>query len=262
MREICFSFKKRLLNFTELLYNLTIKELKVRYKNTILGFLWSLLNPLLLMLVLSVVFSIILKIGIEKYPVFLLCALLPWAFLNNSIAISTTSIVDNANLIKKVPFAREVIPLSVVLANLIHFLLALIVLFVFLLIFKVRLTVFALLMPFVIFTQLLFIIGISFITSALHTYYRDVRYIMEVILLCWFYATPIFYSTSFVPDKMLNIYLLNPMACMVIVYRDILLYGRFPGIKIIMLSTLSAFISLILGLLIFRKYKRNFADII
>lgn len=262
MRGIYFSFKKRLFVFAELLYSLTTKELKVRYKNTILGFLWSLLNPLLLMIVFSVVFSIIFKIGIEKYPVFLLCALFPWSFLNNSVSASTTSIVDNANLIKKVSFAREAIPLSVCLANFVHFLSALIILFIFLLIFRVHLTIFALFIPFFILIQLLFVVGISFMTSALHTRYRDVRYIMEAILLCWFYATPIFYSVSFVPNKLLNIYMLNPMACMVRAYRDILLYSRIPDLKIIAYSILSASISLTVGIFIFRRHKRQFADII
>lgn len=246
--------------FLELLFSLTLKELKVRYKNTVLGFVWSILNPLLLMTILSFVFLVIFKIGIEKYPAFLLCALLPWVFFSNSVFASATSIVDNANLIKKLSFTREAIPLSAILANLVHFLLALIVLFIFLLIFKVRLTIFVLVLPLIILIQLLFIIGISFVASSLYVYYRDVKYIIEAMLLCWFYATPIFYSTSFVPDRLLRFYLLNPMAAIVTAYRDILLYGRLPEVKIIILSILSAAISLCLGTFFFRKFKGNFAD--
>lgn len=252
--------KKTFSSFLELLFSLTLKELKVRYKNTVLGFVWSILNPLLLMTILSFVFLVIFKIGIEKYPAFLLCALLPWAFFSNSVSSSATSIVDNANLIKKLSFTREAIPLSAILANLVHFLLALIVLFVFLVIFKVRLTVFALVLPFIIFIQLLFIIGVSFITSSLHVYYRDVKYIIEAVLLCWFYATPIFYSTTFVPDRLLRFYMLNPMAAIVTAYRDILLYGRLPEVKIIMFGIFWAAISLCFGILFFRKLKGNFAD--
>lgn len=252
--------KKSFSTFIELLFSLTIKELKVRYKNTVLGFVWSLLNPLLLMTILSFVFLVIFEIGIEKYPAFLLCALLPWAFFSNSVFSSATSIVDNANLIKKLSFTREAIPLSAILANLVHFLLALVILFIFLIIFKVRLTVYALVLPFIIFIQLLLIIGVSFIASSLYVYYRDVKYIIEAVLLCWFYATPIFYSTSFVPDRLLRFYMLNPMAAIVTAYRDILLYGRLPEVKIIMFAILSSVVSLAVGVLLFRQYKGNFAD--
>ena len=253
---------KDTLLYRELIYNLTVKELKTRYKTAILGFLWALLNPLLMMVVLTVVFSFLFKIKVDRYPIFLLCALLPWFFFSVSLNTATTSIVDNANLIKKVFFPRQVIPLSIIFVNGFIFLLSLAVLVVFLVIFKVKITASIVLLPVIIFIQLLFVFGISLIASCLHTFFRDVKYIVEALLLCWFYATPIFYPTSLVPDKFHRLYMLNPMASLVSMYRDILLYGRLPSANQFLYVAFFACLLYLIGTCIFKKYEGIFADFI
>lgn len=256
------SYFKHIFSYRELIYNLSIKDLKVRYKTATLGFFWALLNPLIMMIIFSIVFSLFIKIQIEKYPIFLLTALLPWYLLSQSLSISTTSIVDNANLIKKVSFPREIIPISSIIANLTNFLLSLIVLFIFLIIFKVRFTFMILLLPLLVLTQFIFILGISLISCALYTSYRDVKYIVEVLLLSWFYLTPIFYPLNLVPQQYQRIYMLNPMTCIVVMYRDVLLYGNMPNPKVMSYALLISFSLLIIGLIIFKKREAVFADLV
>lgn len=257
-----FHYLKTLFSYRYLLYNLTVKDLKVRYKTAILGFAWVILNPLVLMVILSVVFTMIIKIGIEKFPVFLLCGLLPWTFTSLSLLSVTTSIVDNSNLIKKVAFPRILIPFSTILANMVHFLLSVIVLFIFLALYKVQLTFYAMLFPLIVVIQFFFVAGISLIASVLHTWYRDVKYIIELLLLSWFYFTPIFYSPALVPDKLRKIYMLNPMACIVSMYRDILLYGKNLDLKFFGYTALAAIISFTIGVAAFRKSEKTFADVV
>ena len=187
-----YAFLHQLYFYRELIKTLAAKEVKIKYKSATLGWLWSLLNPLLLMLIFCVVFTYIMKVKIENFPIFLLCALLPWFYLSFSLNAATTSIVDNASLIKKTFFPYEVIPLSIVLANLFNFLISLGLLFLFLFFYRIFPTMGWFYLPLVILFQTLFILGLCLLSAALHTLFRDVKYAVELILLVWFYATPIF----------------------------------------------------------------------
>lgn len=169
--------------FRYFLRNMVVRDLKVRYKGSALGFLWSLMNPLLMMLVLSLVFSVAFKISMPHYPIFLLCGLLPWNFFAVSVSNATGSVVGQAGLLKKVAFPREILPLASILANLVHFGIGLLILFVFLIAFKIPLGLPALALPLVILLQLVFVLGFSLILSALNVFYRDVQQILEVLLL-------------------------------------------------------------------------------
>jgi len=258
---------KELYKCRELIFSLAAKDLKARYKNAVIGFGWTLLNPLALMITFYVIFGLIFPITrVEKYPLFLLCGLLPWTFFTVSLSEATTSIVSNANLIRKTYFPREVIPISVTLAKLINFLLSLIILFVFILIFKIRLSFAILWLPLIILIQLVFTIGLSLIVSSLHVCYRDVRYLMDILLRVWFFATPIIYSLSHVknrlPSKIFPLYLLNPMTGITLAYHNILLYGQGPHLLALTIAAVVSVITLILGFFIFRKYERIFADMV
>lgn len=259
MKRIIKYFKY-ILSYRELIHNLTVKEFKIRYKTAVLGFLWALLNPIIMMLIFAAVFSFFIKLGIENYPIFLLIALLPWYFFSQSLSVATTSMGDNANLIKKVSFPRESIPLSIVLSNLINFLLSLIILFAFMLIFKVKITILAFLLPAVILIQVILVLGVSLIASTLHIFYRDTKYIVELLLLCGFYLTPIFYPLSFVPQKFQKIYLLNPMAGIVTMYRDLLLNGSLPNTAVFVSSIFFSLLLFVIGLVMFRNKEKVFAD--
>ena len=181
-----------LVKYRELVRNLVIRDIKLRYRNSVLGFAWSLGNPLLMMGVYTVLFTILMPNNvIPKFPIFILCALLPWNYFNTTIMGAIDSIVGNAHLIKKVYFPREALPLAIVLANLVNFLLALIVLFAMLFAFRVQLSPWALYLPLIIFIQTIFILGLSLIFATLNVFYRDTKIIMEVGMMAWFFLTPV-----------------------------------------------------------------------
>jgi len=237
------------------------KEVKIKYKSAVLGRLWSLLNPLLLMLVFSFVFTVIMRVEINNFPVFLLCALLPWFYLSFSLNAATTSIVDNASLIKKAYFPNEVIPLSIVVANLLNFFISLVLLFVFLTFYSIYPRLSWLFLPLVILLQSIFVLGLCLLSSALHTMFRDVKYILELILLVWFYATPIFYPLSFVPDNIRPFFLLNPLTIFVNLYREILLQGKMPDAGLLSLAFALSISFYALGMAVFNSKKKYFADV-
>lgn len=260
-----------LIQYRELIWNLVVRDLKVRYKNSFLGILWSLLNPLAMMAVFTVVFTLMMPNNtIRKFPVFVLCALLPWNFFRDSVMVSLGSIVNNSSLIKKVYFPREVLPLSVVVSNLVNFLLALVVLFAMLLAFRVRLTIWALLLPLIILTQLLFVLGLGLMLSTANVFYRDTAMIMDVVMLAWFFVTPIFWDISILPKQRLvlglnlNIhrltYILNPMASLISTYRVILYHGARPALDFFLRTFVTALLTLFIGYMVFLRYSRVFAE--
>ena len=262
---------QELWRYRGLVRNLVVSELKVRYKNSALGFVWSLLNPLGMMVVFTVVFGVLWPNNmIEKYPLFLLCGLLPWNYFANSVNSSTNSIVANANLVKKVYFPREVLPISSVLAQLINFLLAFVVLFAVLLVFRSNLSPWLPLLPFVILIQTLFTLGVALFLSTLNVFYRDTVIILEVVLLAWFFLTPIFYSVEMLPASYdlagltINVrriyYIANPMASLVNMYRDMLYYGYRTDLDFFLRTTITALTVLGFGYWFFIRYSGRFGE--
>jgi len=260
-----------LIRYRELVKNLVLRDLKARYKNSVLGFLWSLLNPLLTMLVFTVVFTFMMPNNrIAKFPVFLLCALLPWNFFQTSLIGCVNSIVGNAALVKKVYFPREVLPLSTVLSNLVNFLLALLVLFAMLFLFRIPLTKWALWLPFVMVTQVIFTLGLGLLLAAANVFYRDTAVIMGVVLQAWFFLTPVFYPIDILPTERyvagvnLNLhrltYILNPMASIVSSYRVILYHGAPPALNFMLRTFATAVAVLLLGYLVFSRYSGAFGE--
>ncbi len=257
--------------YQELIYNLVVRDLKVRYKNSILGVGWSLLNPLLMMVVFTIVFKYLAgQSAYPAFPAFILCALLPWNFFQDSVAGATATIVGNAHLIKKVYFPREVLPIALVLSNLVNFLIALPVYFVLATLMGRPPTLWALLLPLVILVQVAFTIGMAFILSTLNVFYRDTHLILGVVLLAWFFLTPVFYPINQVPEQRvilgvavpLRVWLrrLNPMASIIASYRDILYWGARPGLDFFLRTAVTAFLTLLIGYLIFHHYSPRFAE--
>lgn len=264
-----------LFQYRELIRNLVIRDLKVRYKNSILGVLWSLMNPLLMMIVFTVVFTIMAPIraaSVNSFPVFVLCGLLPWNFFVASIMGSTVSIIGNAALLKKVYFPREVIPISLVLSNLVNFLIALILLFAFIFFFQIQLTIWALFLPLIIFIQIIFTLGIGFFLATANVFYRDTHQIMDVLALAWFFVTPVIYPISILPEQYeltslgitLDVqrlaYILNPMASLIANYRVILVDGSPPALDFLGRTMLTAGVVFILGWSVFYRYSWRFAE--
>lgn len=230
---------RELFEYKYLLKNLVIRDLKVRYKNSFFGVIWSLLHPLLMMIVYTILFTILIpNEGVQKYPIFILVALIPWQFHTGTLNSSAQSITGNAAIIKKVYFPRILLPVATILSNLVNLLLASLILLILLFAFGVGLTIHALWVPLILLTQMVFLLGLSLIVSALQTFYRDTAMILEVGLLAWFFLTPVFYSferfstysevfgVGFNPARIMR--WINPMASIIDGYRTVL-WGTVGG---------------------------------
>ncbi|WP_426350486.1 ABC transporter permease [Alloiococcus sp. CFN-8] len=253
---------KEIIKYKELLQNLTSKELKLKYKNSVLGFFWSFLNPVMMMLVYTFAFKYVLRIDTENFSVVLLAGLLPWTFFQNSVNSATTSIISNANLVKKVYFPREIIPLSLIFSNFVNFLITFIVLFLAIFIFQIKIGAAILLLPVVLVLLLGITIGLSLLLSSLNVIYRDVSHFVEIIFMAWFYLTPVVYSLDLIPDRFRNIILLNPMALVVESIRSVVLYNRIPEPKYFLGMLAYGIILLFIGSKVFRSIEKGFAETI
>lgn len=260
-----------LFHYRELVRHLVARELKARYKGSVLGFLWTLLNPLGMMLVFTFVFTVMLpNTQLPKFPIFFLCGYLPWQFFSNAVMSSMGSVIGNPGLVKKVYFPRAVLPLASVLATLVNFLLALVVLFAMLFVVRSRLSPYIWLLPLVIAVQACFILGIALILSTLSVFYRDTIMIMEVVLQAWFFLTPIFYPIEILPrsfqalgftfDIHRLMYILNPMASLIAAYRDLLYWGYRTNLDFLARTAVTALAVLAMGYLFFLRYSRRFGE--
>jgi ABC-type polysaccharide/polyol phosphate export permease len=244
--------------YRQLIWALALKELKIRYKRSVLGFLWALLNPLLLMVVLSVVFSTIMAANIPHFAIFLLSVLLPWTFFSQSLSYAAESIVGNGDLIKKVRVAKLVFPTAAVVSNMINFLLSMIplVLIVIAMRHPFHLTWLYLPVPLVALT--VFTLGATFFFAAANVYYRDVAHILQVLLNVLFYVTPIIYSIDLIPAKDRWLLKLNPLQYMLNGFRLSVYYGLLPSANSIIACFVCAFGMLAFGFWIFQKHQDEF----
>lgn len=254
---------KELWAYRELLWVLTVRDIKVRYKQTVLGFAWAIIQPVMMMVVFSVFFGQLAKMPSEgiAYPVFVYAALLPWTFFQNSVGNSANSLIGSANLVSKVYFPRLIIPLSAVGAGLIDLLISTGVLFLLMLWygvpFSLNLLAAPILMAGVIFTAL----GVGTFLSALTVAYRDFRYVVPFMLQFWMFATPVVYPASLVPGSWQWVYYLNPMAGLIEGFRSAFLGKPFDFVSLT-LSLAVAIGLFTLGVAYFEKVERRFADII
>jgi ABC-type polysaccharide/polyol phosphate export permease len=249
-REIC--------RHRELIWALSLKDLKIRYKRSVLGFLWALLNPALLMVVLTVVFSTILTWNIPHYAVFLLSVLLPWTFFSQSLSYAAESIVSNGELIKRVSVPKIVFPVAVVVSNMINFLLSIIPLILIVLALGHPLRWTWLYLPVPLIALTIFTLGVTFFFAAANVYYRDVAHILQILLQILFYISPIIFSIDFFPEKYRWLLKLNPLVYFLNGFRMSVYYGQLPRWTSVAASFVCAFISLALGLAVFRKYQNDF----
>ncbi len=240
------------------LKNLVSKDFKVRYRNMSLGIFWALVNPLIMMGVLTFIFTVVFTRGIPNYPLFLLCGLLPYSFFTMAWSSGTTSVVANASLVKQVRFQRELLPISVVLGNALHYALQLVLLLIAIVI-VVGVNMQWLWLPVVLSLQLIFVCGLSLLTSALDVYYRDVRYVVQSFHTVLFWLVPIFYGFGDIRPDLVWLYEMNPVAAVVLVMRRILLYAEPPGATLLKLAVVSI-IAVWVGYTVFARAEDEFSD--
>jgi len=243
-----------------LLSSLVLKDFKVRYRNMSLGALWSLLNPLIMMGVLIFVFTQIFPNAVPHFGISIMCGLVPYNFFSIAWISGTTSIVDSANLVKRVSVPREIIPLAAVLSNCLHMVIQIGLLFALIFLSGIRANLHWFWLPVIWGFEVIFVCGISLITSSLYVYVRDMRYFVESANLVLFWLVPIFYSFAIIPDVYKSIYELNPVAALVFAMRNVLLEAKAPSVSLLRNLSLSAVSMLVFGLLIFRGLKQRFYD--
>jgi lipopolysaccharide transport system permease protein len=246
--------------YRELYKNMVKRNLRTRYKASFFGFLWTFINPLLQLVVYSLVFSTIMRMNVTNYPMFLFVVLLPWIFFTSITQEATGLIISNANIIKKVYFPREILPLASVTAGLINMCLSFIIAFVALFLFHIPLTLSILELPLLMAIEFIFTLGVSFLVAAVNVYFRDIEHIWGILLMAWFYLTPIVYPINIIPAHYLKYLFVNPMVTLTEAYRDILYYGVFPYFPGLVILTVMSFLILIFGYLVFKHLSKGFAE--
>jgi len=244
----------------DLIYILTLKEIKTRYKNNALGYLWSLANPLAYATIFYFAFGVIFRFKMENYALFLICGLFPWQWLNNSSVTSANVFLSNASLIKKAIFPRYIVAVASCLQEGFHFLMTIPVIIVFMIVFDVGIDPAMLLgIPLLIFIQFTMVVGISLIIGTLNVFFRDINYIVQVLFQMLFYLTPILYPLSKIPEQYAGYMLLNPFMPIILCWRDLFLEGVLK-MELISFALAYAFIFLILGIFIYKRLSWKFAE--
>jgi len=255
---------KEIFQWRQLIFSLAFKDIKIRYRQAIGGFGWMFINPLVQMVLFIFIFKFIFKIGIKNYPLFLLSGLFPWAYLASVINDASMAIIHNSSLIKKTNFARQVLPLATVLTQSVNFIFPLIVLFIFSLISSPGPVMVFIWLPLVILAQIILLTGLALMVSALNVEYRDVSFIINIILTVWFYVTPIVYPVGMARGLLsgwaLRLYLANPMTGIITAYQDIFFYGRVPDALSIIGIIFVATLILGIGFWVFNRYEAKFEE--
>lgn len=251
---------QRIYNYRELLKSNVKKEIRGRYKNSILGILWSFLNPLLQLAVYSIVFGALLGGNNPTYHIYVCVALIPWTYFTTVISQVAFTIIGNADIIKKVFFPREILPISVVTSGTINFIISTIIILAFVLASGIGFSKFILLYPVILLVQYFLLLGIGFIVSAVTVYVRDLEHIIGIILMAAFYGTPIVYKIEQLPANLQIIMKLNPMTHLINAYRDIFYYQRMPDIKILAIILGLSLVLTVIGYFVFKKLQKGFVE--
>lgn len=239
------------------------RDLKGRYKASVLGFMWTFINPLLQLLVYTLVFSTIMRAQQEQYYLFLFVALIPWIFFATSISGGSGCVVSQASMVTKIYFPREVLPISYVTSAFVNMLLTYVVVFAVVLVSGRGLNPVALLfLPLIMIIEYFLALGITMITSSMTVYFRDLEYILSILTMAWQFMTPIMYDVSILEGhpNLQKVFYINPMTSIIIAYRDIMYYGKAPQLKTLTTAAAMGIVFTVLGFLIFGKLKRRFAE--
>ncbi len=251
--------------YRELIYFLTWRDLKVRYKQSVLGVLWAILKPFMNMVVFSIFFGTLAKVPSDgiPYPIFAYVALLPWGFFESALQVSARSMLQSGGMVSKIYFPRIIVPLSSVFANLVDFLIAFIILIGMMIYYQIAPTINVLWLPLFLLLAMITAMGVGLWFSALLVMYRDINYMLPFITQLWMFISPVVYSSSMVPEKWQWLYSINPMSGVVYGFRWALL-GTPESISLVSIgiSSVIALVVFISGLFFFRRMERVFADMI
>jgi lipopolysaccharide transport system permease protein len=249
-------------HYWDLVVVLTKKEIKVRYKNNVLGYLWSIANPLAFALVFYLAFKLVMKVQMENYALFLIAGLFPWQWFSNSVGVSPITFLGNGSIIKKVNFPREVVVLAIVLQDMIHFFLSVPVIILFLFIYGSAPSwswIYG--VPVLIFIQTLLTFGVALTLASINLFFRDMEKLTNICLMMLFYLTPVLYSSDMIPPEYQHLIMYNPLAPLMISWRSLLLDGQIIPSYLI-LSLFYALIAFMFGNFVYRKLSWRFAEVL
>ncbi len=248
--------------YLDLIFILTQKEIKVRYKSSILGYLWSVLHPLFMGLVFYFAFKFIMKIPVENFTLYLITGLFPWQWFSNSVTGGCTSFFGNVTLIKKINFPRYFIPLSNVLNDAFHFIISIPIIFGFTYYYKIFPTIAWLYgIPLLIISQFLITYGVTLTVSSVNLFFRDLERLIGIGLNILFYLTPIVYTTDFIPERLKNYFFLNPLFAVIEGWHNLFMKGTFE-LKLYLISLAQGLLIFLFGFYIFKKLSNRFAEVI
>lgn len=252
---------REIYSYRTMIASLIQRDLRGRYKGSVLGFAWTFLNPLLQLCVYTAVFSVVMRAGIDDYYLFLFVALIPWIFFSSSLTGGANCIWSQKELVKKIYFPREVLPIAHVTCQLVNMFFSFVVVFLALLISGkgIRVGIILYLIP-VVLIEYLLALGIAFISSSLTVYFRDLEHIMVNVAMAWQFLSPVMYSTDMVPEQFQTIFMLNPMSAVIIAYRDILYYQQIPQFHTLLLALVMGAGLLIIGWFVFESLEKHFAE--
>ena len=252
---------KELYAYRQMIFSLVKKDLRGRYKGSVLGFLWTFINPLFQLIVYTIVFSKILPNNIDRYYLYLFVALIPWIFFSSSITVGAASIVAQKDLVKKIYFPRMVIPISYVTSCFVNMLLCFIVIFAVIIVTGAGINFLAVLtLPVIMIVEYVFALGMALLTSAITVYFRDLEHILGIVSMAWMSLTPAGYSKSVVPPRYLPLFNLNPMTHIIDCYRTVLYDKQVPDLTTLLWAAGLGVLFLIIGAVVFNKLQKHFAE--
>jgi len=250
--------------YRELLFFLTWRDVKVRYKQTALGAAWAILQPLFMMIIFTIFFGRLAGVASAgiPYPLFALAGLVPWTFFSNAITASGNSLVGSANLITKVYFPRLIVPAAAMLAGLVDFLLAFLMLVILMIYYRVGLGPWAVMVPVFLFLLVLFTLGFTMATSASNVFYRDVSPVVQIALQLWLYLTPVAYPLAVVPERFRLFFVMNPLSAIVEGFRSAVVFNRAPDWTLTLISASIIAAVFVSAAIMFKRMDKYFADVI
>ena len=258
----------QILKYRGLVFNFIKRDISSKYVGSLLGLYWSVINPLITLMIYIIVFGVFLKVrlpgdtNIWDFALYFAAGFIPWLAFQDSVMRASRSIIDNKNYIKKVPFPSEIFPVYTTFSEFFNLLIGLGIFFILFLVLKGAPTIFILLLPFAILLQMIFTLSLSFFLSSGAVYFRDIPQILGALFMIWFWATPIAYTVNLIPQEFQWIVMINPAYYMLEIYRDVLFYGKIPNLQIIGPFLIFSVVLFLISILFFRKTKSGFGELL